>query len=197
MEHALDSDHIVAVSTIVSLNRRPLRAVLVGAFWGIGHTLTLLLVGLAVIIFKLVIPFQLALSMEFLVGVVLVILGAQILGKYRIKKVHSHPHFTHYHKSILVGVFHGLAGSAALMLFVFSTVRSAFEGVVYILLFGVGSILGMMVVSTIIGLLFALSAHRLASVNRPIRLVAGMVSVILGIIIMINIGIVDGLINKP
>ncbi len=96
VEHALDSDHIVAISTIVNLIRRPLRAVLVCAFWGIGHTLTLLLVGLAVIIFKLVIPFQLALSMEFLVGVVLVILGAQILWKYRIKKVHSHPHFTHY-----------------------------------------------------------------------------------------------------
>lgn len=92
IKHALDADHVVAVSTIVSKYRNPLKTTLVGVFWGIGHTTTLLLVGIAVIGFKLVIPDQLALSMEFLVGVVLFALGVQIVWQYLPKKKHIHIH---------------------------------------------------------------------------------------------------------
>ncbi len=92
IKHALDADHVVAVSTIVSQYRNPLKATLVGISWGIGHTMTLLLVGIAVIVFKLVIPDPVALSMEFLVGAVLFILGVQILWKYLPKKKHTHVH---------------------------------------------------------------------------------------------------------
>ncbi len=221
VKHALDADHVVAISTIVGENRHPLKAALVGTFWGIGHTATLFLVGLLVMIFKLSIPDQLALSMEFLVGIILVMLGVQTLWKYRRKKVHAHTHdhageksvHRHFHahagdaehrhhhlaherKSLLVGMVHGLAGSAALMLLVLSTIRSPLEGAIYILVFGFGSILGMMLVSLLIGLPFALSAQRLASLNRAIRLIAGAVSVLLGITVMFEIGFVEGLIWK-
>lgn len=221
MGHALDADHVVAITTIVSQNRHPLKAALVGISWGIGHTATLSFVGLAVIVFKLTIPNQLALSMEFLVGVVLVALGAQILWKYRRKKVHTHTHdhagempahlhfhshaddtehkhhnLAHQHKSLMVGMIHGLAGSAALMLLVLSTVGSPVEGVAYILIFGIGSILGMMLLSTLIGLPFAASSQRFGSLNRTIRLVAGAVSVVLGIMVMYEIGFGQGLIYR-
>ena len=216
IKHALDADHVVAVSTIVSQYRNPLRATLVGIFWGIGHTTTLLLVGIAVIVFKLVIPNQLALSMEFLVGAVLFTLGVQILWKYLPKKKHTHVHdhgqeiHEHFHvheegeenihrhtprqhRSLLLGMIHGLAGSAALMLLVLSAIQSPVEGVIYILVFGVGSIIGMMIISTLIGLPFALSSQRFASVNHTIRFMAGALSTLLGIFLMIDIGFVKGL----
>ena len=218
MKHALDADHVVAVSTIISQYRNPLKATLVGIFWGIGHTTTLLLVGIAVIGFKLVIPDQLALSMEFLVGVILFALGIQILWMYLPKKkhlhvhdhgdkMHAHEHFhlrkgggedvQHHplrqHKSLLLGMMHGLAGSAALMLLVLSTIQSPIEGAIYILVFGVGSILGMMVISTLIGLPFALSSGRFASLNHTIRFIAGLLSTALGIFVMVDIGFIKGL----
>ena len=218
VRHALDADHVVAVSTILSQNRNPYRAALVGAFWGIGHTLTLLLVGLAVIIFKIPIPDRLALSMEFLVGIVLFILGLQIFWKYRQKSVHIHLHghtseaLTHEHfhahvkglehrhgplsqqyRSLVVGMIHGLAGSGALMLLILGTLRTPVEGVAYILVFGFGSILSMVLISTAIGLPVSFSASRFKSFNYAIRLVAGAVSVMLGIVIMVEVGILQGL----
>lgn len=221
VEHALDADHLVAVSTIVSRSRHPLKAALVGMFWGIGHTATLFAAGLAVIIFKLSIPDRLALSMEFMVGVVLVVLGAQILWRYRARKVHlhrhdhageeeshlhfhshaddpahGHQHLAHRRKSLLVGMIHGMAGSAALMLLVLSTINSPVEGMAYILLFGAGSIAGMMAVSLLIGLPFALSSRRFSSLNSAIRFAAASVSIALGIMVMINIGFAEGLIYR-
>lgn len=221
MQHALDADHLVAVSTIVSRNRNPLKAGLVGMFWGIGHTATLFLAGLAVIIFRLTIPDRLALSMEFLVGIVLVTLGAQILWQFRIRKVHvhrhdhdgepeshlhfhshadnpehRHRHFTNRRKSLLVGMIHGMAGSAALMLLVLSTITSPWEGMAYILLFGGGSITGMMAVSMLIGLPFALSSRRFTMLNSGIRFAAGALSIGLGLLVMFEIGFAEGLIYQ-
>lgn len=218
IKHALDADHVVAVSTIVSQYRNPLKAALVGVFWGVGHTTTLLLVGVAVIGFEFVIPAQLALSMEFLVGVVLFVLGVQILWQYFPRKKHAHIHdhggqiHTHehlhgskedgeeiqhhaprQHRSLFLGMIHGLAGSAALMLLVLSTIQSPLEGVVYILIFGIGSILGMMVISALVGLPFAWSARRFASLNHSIRFAAGALSTALGIFLMADIGFARGL----
>ena len=218
MEHALDADHLVAVSTLLGQSRHPLKAARVGALWGLGHTTTLFLTGLIVIAFKLTIPTQLALSMEFLVGVLLFGLGAQILWKHHRKRIHTHDHahpseisghqhfhyhaevvehrHTHlsHHRSLALGMIHGLAGSAALTLLVLTTIQSAAEGIAYILLFGAGSILGMTLMSTLIGLPFALSSRRFAAVNYAFRLVAGAVSMVLGIIVMLETGIAAGLI---
>ncbi|MFQ5881757.1 MAG: sulfite exporter TauE/SafE family protein [Candidatus Methylomirabilales bacterium] len=217
MEHALDADHVVAVSTIVSHSRSLWRSSLTGIFWGVGHSLTLVMVGLVVLLFKVHIPERWALSMEFFVGLVLVALGGQILWQYRRKRVHAHVHshggevHIHFHshalgedhdhdhhashlrKPLLVGMIHGLAGSAALMLLVLTTVRSAAQGFLYILVFGVGSIVGMLLTSSLIALPFALTAARFQRINEAIRIVAGVVSIILGAAIMIEIGFLKGL----
>ncbi len=196
----------------MSGDRHPLRAALAGTFWGLGHTLTLLLVGILVIVFKVSIPSGMALSLEFLAGAVLVALGAQILwGYFRVRfhrhshgPGHSHLHFhahdheydhhrpNHHRKSLLVGMVHGLAGSAALMLLVLSTIDSPWIGVAYILLFGLGSNLGMMIASTAIGLPFSLSALRFWRLNENARLLAGAVSVILGALVMVEIALALG-----
>src|SRR3974377_1731811 len=92
LEHALDADHVVAVSTMVSQYRSLRRSSLVGIFWGLGHSATLFLVGLAVILFKVSIPDRVALAMEFAVGAVLAILGASVVKSYYKGHVHAHTH---------------------------------------------------------------------------------------------------------
>lgn len=217
MEHALDADHVVAVSTIVSHNRSLWRSSLIGIFWGIGHSLTLLTGGLTVIFFKVKTPEAVALSMEFLVGVVLVVLGGQILCGYRKKKVHAQVHshggevHGHFHshavmedhdhdhhapvwrKPLLVGMIHGLAGTAAIVLLFLSTVLSTAQGLFFILLFGVGSICGMLLMSTLIALPFTLTAVRFRRINEAVRVAAGVVSIALGGSIILEIGLIQGL----
>ena len=92
LKHSLDPDHLVAVSTIVSEYRNPLRSFWIGVSWGLGHTTTLLLIGVVIIGLRLTIPDRLALLLEFSVGVMLVALGAQVVYNFRKKKLHQHPH---------------------------------------------------------------------------------------------------------
>jgi ABC-type nickel/cobalt efflux system permease component RcnA len=213
MKHALDADHVVAVSTIVTENRRLWRSALIGAFWGLGHTLTLLLVGIAILGLALTIPERVALSFEFAVGVMLVLLGLLVIRRMVRERWHLHAHEhqgqTHLHwhshrdtaghehghlpyKSLLVGMVHGLAGSAALMLLVLATIKSVWEGILYILVFGAGSIGGMMLITTVIGLPFIWAA-RLERVHRVITAAAGLVSIGLGLVTMYAIGFEAGL----
>lgn len=213
MEHALDADHVVAVSTMVSRYRGLRRSSLVGIIWGLGHTTTLLLVGLLVLWFKLTIPDRLAASMEFAVGLVLVVLGASVVEGYLTKRVHAHLHrhgeeiHRHFHshatgenhhhehplpehgQTLLVGMIHGLAGSAALMLLVLATIRTPTLGLLYILVFGAGSILGMLSISTILGVPFALTAERSAKIHRGLRIAVGSTSIAYGVWIMLHVGI--------
>lgn len=219
IKHALDADHLIAVSTIVSEHRSLKWASLIGAFWGLGHTATLFVVGLLVIGLRLTIPPRLALGLEFLVALMLVILGGSILWRsFRVEKLHlhahahnpethahfhlhgsreedhSHPHpFTSMRKPFLVGMVHGLAGSAALMLLVLTTIPSPLAGLAYILIFGSGSVGGMLVLSSMIGLPFILTAQRFSLVNRWIRLVAGVASVFFGLFLGWEIGFQQGL----
>ncbi len=213
LEHALDADHVVAVSTLVSQTKSLKRSSIFGILWGMGHTTTLFVVGLVILLFKLTIPQKLALSFEFLVGIVLVLLGADVLRKVLQGRVHLHPHthadgtthvhlhahsqpeeldHHHHHRSFLVGLVHGLAGSSALMLLVLTTVESVWQGIFFILIFGLGSILGMMVTSTLIALPMK-AATNFARLDRGLRLAAGAISIVLGLLIMGRIGFVDGL----
>lgn len=213
LKHAVEVDHVVAVSTIVSQNKSLLKASLAGTFWGVGHTLTLLLVGIGVIAFRLTIPNRLAVSMEFLVGVVLVGLGLFTIRDFFKRRVHVHTHdhqnesHLHFHshefsalhlhehrpnhrvKPLLVGMAHGLAGSAALMLLVLTTIRSPVQGLLYILVFGLGSIGGMLLLSAAISLPFVLSADRFRRFNETIKVLAGVTSIILGVFVMAEIGL--------
>ncbi|MFQ5656231.1 MAG: sulfite exporter TauE/SafE family protein [Candidatus Methylomirabilales bacterium] len=204
MGHALDADHVVAVSTIVSESRSLLRSLLIGVVWGIGHTATLLVVGLFVLFFGITPPPWVAISAEFLVGLILIILGVQILWRYSKKRIYAHYHdhgdgihihfhthevtqgHTHEHhgphtrKPLFVGAVHGLAGSAAVMLLVLSTIQSPLLGALCILTFGLGSILGMLVVSALIGFPFLLTAGRFQRLHAGARVVAGLVSIAVG-----------------
>jgi ABC-type nickel/cobalt efflux system permease component RcnA len=231
LQHALDADHIAAVCAIVSENRSVLRSSLIGAFWGLGHTASLFLVGLVVIGLRLTIPEPLALGLEFCVAIMLVALGVNALRKSLRIEVHRHAHAhagaahahdgdaPHVHASehahlhvhvigrghhelpllrqarrpLLIGMVHGLAGSAALMLLVLSTISSPWIGLAYVAIFGIGSIGGMGLMSSVIGLPFAFTAIRFERVHRGFAVAAGLFSLGFGLYLGYEIGFVEGL----
>src|SRR5712692_3754800 len=209
MRHATDPDHVIAVTTIVSNQRNSMRAALIGAFWGIGHTLTIFVVGTGIILFNLAIPTRIGLSMELSVAVMLIILGllnvagflrsmpvGSVPTEERAKIVHSHHHshgdYIHQHphthepethphspdhtplawldrllgkvslyqylRPFVIGVVHGLAGSAAVALLVLTTIRNARWAIAYLLVFGVGTIAGMMLITMSIVTAFTVAA---------------------------------------
>lgn len=219
IKHALDADHIIAVSTIVSEYQSLKWASLIGAFWGLGHTATLFGVGLLVIGLRLTIPPRVALGFEFLVALMLVALGLSILWRsFRHERIHVHAHAhnpeTHAHlhlhgepeedhshrhpfhtmrKPFVVGMIHGLAGSAALMLLVLTTIPSPLAGLAYIFIFGVGSVGGMLVLSSMIGLPFVVTARRFTALNRWTRILAGGASITFGLFLAWKIASHEGL----
>jgi hypothetical protein len=206
MRHATDSDHVVAVTTIVSQQRSVRFAGLIGAVWGIGHTVTILVVGGAIILFSIVIPPRLGLGMEFSVALMLVGLGAVNLSgvmKSLAKAAHDHEHGPAgasapprpmpLVRSLMIGVIHGLAGSAAVALLVLTTIRDAHWALLYLVLFGVGTVAGMMVLTSVIALPFAIAAERFARVNRRMVQVTSLVSIGLGLVLAYKVGIADGL----
>ncbi len=207
LQHAMEADHLAAVSTIVSEKKDLFTASIVGGMWGIGHTVSLFAVGLLVILLKLQISESAEAKLEAGVGIMLVILGANAFRKlFQAEKIHVHTHehdghtHTHIHshqdekaeeshhrfspRSVVIGMIHGLAGSAALMFLILPTIQSPVVALVYILIFGIGSIGGMMGMSFVIGLPFHFTAHRFDHLNKGIRLCAGLFSFGLGLLIV-------------
>jgi high-affinity nickel permease len=244
MRHATDPDHVIAVTTIVSRYRKISHAALIGAFWGVGHTLTILVVGSGIILFGWVIPARMGLSMEFSVGLMLILLGVlnltgilqwimdTITPAHGIAGAgHSHPHshgdyiHTHPHqhepeshphsleqtplnwfdrhlgqlgfyqvvRPLVVGLVHGLAGSAAVALLVLTTIRNPKWAIVYLLVFGVGTIAGMMLITGAMVLPFAYADKRFARLNQGLRVASGVISVAFGLFLVYEIGFVNGL----
>ena len=223
LKHALDADHLVAVSTIVSERKGFLSSSLVGALWGLGHTASLLVVGLLVILFHVQIPEKVAMGLEFAVAVMLVILGANLLWKIRKgatlhyhthehhHRLHIHPHLhehavpDHSHeqasqdhhtvkpskKPFFVGMVHGMAGSAALMLVVLAAISSRLVALLYIAIFGIGSVGGMFLMSALISVPFAITAKH-HGINRIVQTAAGIISVSFGLFLVWQIGISGG-----
>ena len=209
LRHALDPDHLVAVSTIVSEQKSLARSSLIGTFWGLGHTTSLLTVGLAVLLLKTSIPRHVELWFELAVAGMLVTLGAGVLLKLARRRglelhIHSHSHnggpaHSHLHlhnrdehqhrhhlfrvgrKPFVVGLVHGMAGSAALTLAVLATIPSVTLGLVYIGVFGLGSVGGMLLMSAMVGLPFAFTSRHFSTINTQVRVVAGLLSVAFGL----------------
>ncbi len=211
-KHATEADHVIAVSTIVSEHRRITKEPLLGGLCGIGHTLTLVLVGVAVLLLGIVIPPRISQYLEFGVGLMIIGLSGTALARALRNRsdlhVHKHSHgfgrhsHAHFHegsaehngplqphshiprrigvKPLLVGAMHGLAGSAALTLLVLTQVHSVSLGLTYLLLFGIGSVFGMMLVSVLIGVPFALSARRLTGATLALQTTAAVVGVAFG-----------------
>lgn len=212
IKHALDPDHLVAVSTLVAEHKTLRRSSWAGIFWGIGHTVTVAAVGLAVLGFKVTVSPTLAQSLELVVGLMLLILGVAVGVSLVREKVHLHRHehdgrrhlhvHSHKHrpdhahdhpdrgayKSLFVGMVHGLAGSAALTVLVLSAMPSVLQGLFYLVVFGLGSIVGMMAMSTLIGSPFAFTARRFERLNLVIRSLASVTSISLGLIIVSETG---------
>jgi hypothetical protein len=217
LKHALDADHVAAVATIVSTHKSVRSSSVVGMLWGVGHTLALLVAGVAVIVLHLEIGARLAAAFELGVALMLIGLGANALrtlvrgGKLHLHvhehggRIHVHPHLhdgapepephTHHGvrlgaRPLLIGIVHGLAGSAALMLLVLSTIPSPLLGVAYITVFGAGSIGGMMAMSAVVGLPARLTAGRFNRANVAIQAVAALFSLGCGLSMAYQIGVV-------
>jgi high-affinity nickel-transport protein len=273
MRHATDPDHVIAVTTIVSNQRSEMRAAWIGAFWGLGHTLTILVVGAGIIVFNLVIPVRLGLSMELSVAVMLVVLGVMNIAAFlrslpaaslpaasfdpemdtlensnlehsslenssrensnleNQAVVHSHPHrhgdFIHSHphahepgrpphppgraplawldrvlgpigvyqylRPLLVGIVHGLAGSAAVALLVLTTIRNSHWAIAYLLLFGVGTIAGMMLITLGIASTFRAVSKLRENFSGKLAMASGLLSVAFGVVVAYQICVVSGL----
>ncbi|HKW33540.1 MAG TPA: hypothetical protein VJN92_11085 [Candidatus Acidoferrum sp.] len=244
MRHATDPDHVIAVSTIVSRERSIPKAGLIGILWGCGHTLTIAIVGSVIILFGVIIPPRAGLTMEFSVGLMLILLGVLNLTgalKWLSEKfspshprvtathahLHEHDHHLHFHwhshsvtrehhgdslatpnwlgspferlglfhslRPLLVGIVHGLAGSAAVALLVLSTIRNPKWALLYLLIFGVGTIAGMMLITAVLALPFSYAGHRFAWLNRSLVLGSGLLSLCFGIFVCYDVGFVSGL----
>jgi sulfite exporter TauE/SafE len=220
LKHAVEADHLAAVSTIVSERKGLWVSSLVGALWGIGHTISLLVAGVVVILFHFRVGERTEQALEFAVGLMLIALGANALRKLARGglvhlhthrhggREHIHPHVhdgapepdphTHHGlrlgpRPLLVGMVHGLAGSAALTLLVLSTISSPAVGFLYLVVFGVGSAGGMMLMSALFGLPVYLTAARFKRAHLAVRGLAGLFSLCLGLFTVYEIGYVDGL----
>lgn len=204
LHHAIEADHLAAVTAIVSEKKNIFTASLVGGLWGVGHTISLFIVALIVVFLKLQISESVESKLEGVVGIMLVALGLNAIYKLvKSDRMHAHEHahgavtHTHLHthndesetaeshhrlspRSVLVGMVHGLAGSAALMLMIVPLIPSTVVALLYIVIFGVGSIAGMMAMSLLIGLPFHFTALRFKFLNAGIRVAAGLFSLILG-----------------
>ena len=239
MRHATDPDHVIAVGTIVSREPSVRNAALIGIIWGIGHSLTILVVGGVIILFGLVIPPRIGLGMELSVGLMLIVLGSTtVAGRlWRIAEtkvddaahvhLHTHGSFLHTHghshgpeasahhtdaalsgwcdrtfqrlglyqttRPFVVGVVHGLAGSAAIALLVLAMIPSPVWGLVYLLVFGLGTIAGMVLVTVATALPFVYATRRLSAVNRYLAVASGVLSIAFGLFMVYRIGVVDAL----
>lgn len=202
MRHATDADHVVAVSTIVSRKQTLRAAAPVGILWGIGHSATILLVGGAIILFGLVISPRLGLGMELSVAAMLVVLGAlNLRGVLRdARALASEPvaadaaaQRAQSLRPLLVGVVHGMAGSAAVALLVLGTIRDPLWACAYLVVFGIGTVGGMVLITTALALPVVFTARRFAGLQRSIVIVSSVLSVGLGVVLAYQIGFVNGL----
>jgi sulfite exporter TauE/SafE len=210
LRHALEADHVAAVSTFVSQERGLLRSCLRGAFWGIGHTAALMAAGLAIVAFKLEVSPGFERTVDTVVALVLILLGGHVLLRaastfqmHRHEHAHDGPTHRHLHvhvgddrthghlhpwrgakQPLLMGLLHGLAGGGALVLLVMAAIPSPAAAFLYIAVFGIGSTAGMLVLSWLIGLPFALTASRSRSIAAWLQVIVGAGTVIVGLVML-------------
>lgn len=198
MRHAVEPDHLAAITTLMTGARSSAKAATLGAWWGLGHTLTLLATGGVLVLLRAEMPVPAARAFEL--GVVALLVGfgvrAIYLGAGRgLRATHSHasPAFAGaaedrraIARPLIVGAVHGLAGTGALVALVVTTLPSAAAQLSYLLNFGVGSIVGMTVLSGLLGWPLArLGTHHI--VTRTFSLAAGGLSIALGAMLAASI----------
>jgi hypothetical protein len=186
LKHATDADHLAAIGTIATGGLTP-RSALIGASWGVGHSVSVLLVGGALVIMRLPMPVRLALALEFLVALMLIGLGLRSLAARR-RQGHVSPA-----RPLLIGVMHGLAGSAVLAFLVISTTTSALGATLYLLCFCAGTIAGMAIVTALLMLPVRAAGRHAIRVAQFVRVAAGVASIAIGLSLAHRVGIEDGL----
>jgi hypothetical protein len=215
MQHALEADHIAAVSSIAARRSHVGDIVKHGLTWGLGHTMTLFVFAGAAILLGQAIPEHLARPLETAVGIMLVGLGAHVLWRLWRDRVHFHAHghgdgtvhihahshagetrtharapHTHSHgfrwRTLLVGLMHGMAGSAALLVLAVSQAASPAAGLAYVALFGIGSMIGMGALSTVIAVPLVLSARWLTWANSSLQGTVGIVTIAIGVMTVVK-----------
>lgn len=177
MRHAVDPDHVVAVSTIATRSTSLRRAAAVGAMWGLGHTLTILAVGGTIVFARVAISPRVGMAMEFSVAIMLILLGFQNLATARATDAPA----PSARRPLYVGMVHGMAGSAAVALLVLATVSDPWWALAYLALFGLGTVVGMVLVTGAIALPAALAMARMRSARRWLTLASGVASVVFGL----------------
>jgi hypothetical protein len=216
MKHALEADHVAAVASLASGSKSISETTRMGVAWGLGHTFTLFLIGGVVLVMDWMVPETIAHILELLVGLMLVGLGIDLLVRMAPRKAHFHGHShdgaRHFHahrhvpkvihnttahahahpkglpiRALLVGSVHGLAGSAALVLLTLGTIQSPWLGLAYMLLFGIGSVVGMAILSCAIALPLRFTARRLTWAFRGLTAGVGVITVVLGVSIALRV----------
>ncbi len=204
MRHALEADHIAAVATLTTQTKSVRQAMLHGAVWGLGHTVTLFIFCGAVLLLNSAITDKAAALLELCVGIMLVILGIDVLRRIIRDKVHFHVHehddSSHFHahshaendshdhdhtnkfpfKALFIGLMHGMAGSAALILLTIESVVEPWIAISYILLFGFGSIIGMAALTIVIVMPLKATANSMTCLHNTLRTVIGVISIAIG-----------------
>jgi ABC-type nickel/cobalt efflux system permease component RcnA len=210
LRHALDPDHVVAVTALASEKAGVRRTSMIGAFWGLGHALSLGVAGGVILALRLTVPPALGTALESVVAVMLIGLGALAVRRALRSRLHAHPHdhdgrvHVHFHahgpgeaerhdhrhllrgglRPFVVGLVHGLAGSAGLALLALGAAPSLMAGLAYIAMLGLGSLAGMLVLSALMSLPLAYLEARYSAFHRGVQLVAGLASVGLGVYLL-------------
>ena len=194
IRHAADPDHVVAVAAIAARYKRVVPAALVGALWGLGHSLTIAVVGGLIIVFNLTVPPRIGLALEFVVGLALTLVGTlNLAGRGGFLTASVDAGQLPRGKAFILGLVHGLAGSAAVALLVLATVKDSRAAALYLLVFGLGTLLGMMLITVAFAFPVAALADRFSWSGRGLRVVTGLISLGLGLYVLYRIGFVDGL----
>ena len=195
LRHAADPDHVIAVTAIAARTRRIVPATMLGIVWGLGHTLTLFAAGAGIIAFNWVVPPRLGLALEFCAALALVAVGLFNLQRPRRRpsELELGPERPPAKRAFVVGLLHGLAGSAAVALLVLATVRDPLWALSYLLVFGAGTLLGMVLVTTGFAVSAATVARRWGGAGRLIRFSTGAVSLAFGIWLVYHVGWSEGL----
>jgi ABC-type nickel/cobalt efflux system permease component RcnA len=226
MRHSTDADHVVAISTIVSKQRSIRNAAVIGSVWGLGHTITIFIVGSLIILFGVEIPPRLGLSMEFSVAIMLVLLGVlNLTGVIQRATNYFTPAISEPENSLAwepkktnttkmeillensvgrlgvyqclrplaIGLVHGLAGSAAVALLVLSTIHSPVWATVYLLIFGAGTMIGMMCMTAAIAVPLAFAGDRFTKLGKFLGTASGMASLCFGSFLVYQLGFLGGL----
>jgi ABC-type nickel/cobalt efflux system permease component RcnA len=183
VRHAVDPDHVVAVGTMATRSSSFRRSASLGALWGAGHTLTVMTVGGAIVLMRTALAPRVALLMEFAVALMLIVLGLiNIVGARNNAPPPSNV------RPLIVGMVHGMAGSAAIALLVLATIRDSTLGLIYLLCFGAGTVAGMIAVTALLVLPFALLVGRVGVSRRWLAAASGLVSVGVGMLLAQSLG---------